>query len=178
MKPTESTSVLGSAADKDAIRRHLALLRRVVKHNSTNEVRECASDCPDSAVSISESPGSQSCWPLICLSAAALGLRDEFEALDHVGAGGRRPSSHMGRRKAEDGSPFIHPSNLSCSLAHRLLESISAIFGVKAANHPSTVILCTQSAQCASLETLGGSQSTFWLRFPKMFTAPLERHLT
>lgn len=163
MKPTESTSVLGSAADKDAIRRHLALLRRVVKHNSTNEVRECASDCPDSAVSISESPGSQSCWPLICLSAAALGLRE--------------PSSHMGRRKAEDGSPFIHPSNLSCSLAHRLLESISAIFGVKAANHPSTVILCTQSAQCASLGTLGGSQSTFWLRFPKMFTAPLERDL-
>lgn len=110
MKPTESTSVLGSAADKDAIRRHLALLRRVVKHNSTNEVRECAGDCPDSAVSISESPGSQSCWPLICLSAAALGLRDEFEALDHVGGGDGHRVTWAGGRQKMDLHSFIHPT--------------------------------------------------------------------
>lgn len=176
MKPTEPSSVLGSAADKDAIRRHLALLRRVVKHNSTNEVRECARDCPDSAVSISESPGSQSCWPLIRLSAAALGLRDEFEALDHVGGDGHRVT-WAGRRQKMDLHSFFHPTYPAVWLIG-YWSLISAIFGVKAANHPSTVTLdawmdgCTQSAQCASLGTLGGSQSTFWLRFPKMFTSP------
>lgn len=105
--------------------------------------------------------GVRAAGPLIRLSAAALGLRDEFEALDHVGGDGHRVT-RAGRRQKMDLHSFIHPTYPAVWLIG-YWSLISAIFGVKAANHPSTVTLdawmdgCTQSAQCATLGTLGGS---------------------